>query len=344
MKIAVAVSGGVDSMVSLHLLKAAGHDIFAIHFLTGYEKSENISHLKLLASHLKHLKIEMITVDISQAFQSKVVDYFISSYAKGQTPNPCVICNAKIKFGVLRELALKQGADCLATGHYAQTEKQSDGNYLLKRGIDLKKDQSYFLSMLSEKQLSTAVFPLGKWLKKDVVGYASKNGLSSIVQPESQEVCFIHERYPDFLIRSGCIKRSPGSIVTVSGQIIGQHNGLHEFTVGQRRGINCPGPYPYYVVRLEQSTNKLIVGKKSDLLSENCQVCDINWIKERPDKPCLVDVRIRYKSPAVPAELYPTHTNQATLYFNSQQSAVTPGQIAVFYNGDVVIGAGRIGV
>ncbi|MBF0451696.1 MAG: tRNA 2-thiouridine(34) synthase MnmA [Candidatus Magnetomorum sp.] len=342
MRLAVAVSGGVDSMVALHLLKASGHTLFAIHFLTGYERAETINHLEMLTSYLNHLDIELKTVTIRQAFQTHVVDYFVSTYAAGQTPNPCVICNAKIKFGIIAEHAMKLGADFLATGHYAQTEQNMDGQYVLKKGLDSKKDQSYFLSMLSAQQLSKAIFPLGKWLKTDVVEYASNHGISTIVLPESQEVCFIQDRYQDFLIRSGYIKNTPGPIKTTSGTLIGEHNGLHEFTIGQRRGINCPGPYPYYVVRLEQATNTLIVGKKSDLLSDTCYLSDMNWIHP-PKDPLIVDARIRYKTPAIPATLYPAvHSNQAKLSFHSRQSAVTPGQIAVFYQGETVIGAGRI--
>jgi len=339
MKIAVAVSGGVDSMVTAHLLKSARHNIFALHFLTGYETVNH--HENILSEQFKKLDIKLIKVDMHAHFQSQVVDYFVSTYASGQTPNPCVMCNAKIKFGFLRAYAMKMGAERIATGHYAQVER-SETNVLLKKGIDSKKDQSYFLGLLSARQLSNVIFPLGQWSKADVINYAMDMGLDHIVQSESQEVCFIRDRYQDFLIRTGCIQKKAGPIVTISGKKIGQHNGLHEFTIGQRRGINCPGPYPYYVVRLEQHNNTLIVGKKEDLLSDRCLVYKINWIIDPPKLPIDVDVRIRYKTKAVQARLAPIQPNQAILYFNSKQSAVTPGQIAVFYQKDIVLGGGLI--
>ena len=339
MKIAVAVSGGVDSMVTAHLLKAARHDIFAIHFLTGYETSDNQP--KILSQYFQKMGVKLITVDMAAHFQSQVVNYFISTYARGQTPNPCVLCNKRIKFGFLRAYAMKLGAKKIATGHYAQVEHVKTG-CILKKGIDRKKDQSYFLGLLSASQLAYSIFPLGKWNKADVVDYAMHKGIDTLVAKESQEVCFIRNRYQDFLVQSGCIQKQAGPIITTSGNQIGQHNGLHEFTIGQRRGINCPGPYPYYVVRLEQHTNALIVGKKEDLLSECFSVHDVNWIVEPPEHPIDIDVRIRYKTPAVKAKLVPVHLSQAIVYFNSKQSAVTPGQIAVFYQGDIVLGGGLI--
>jgi len=335
----VAVSGGVDSMVTAHLLKAAKHDIFALHFLTGYETVDNYT--TILSEYFKKLGVKLITVNMSAHFQSHVVNYFISTYARSQTPNPCVICNAKIKFGFLRAHAMKLGAERIATGHYAQIERSETGP-LLKKGIDPKKDQSYFLGLVSAKQLSYAIFPLGQWNKDNVIDYAIDKGIDHLIQPESQEVCFIQDRYQDFLIRTACIQKKAGPIITTSGKTIGQHNGLHEFTIGQRRGINCPGPYPYYVVRLEQHANTLVVGKKEDLLSDRCSVHDINWIIVPPEFPIDIDVRIRYKTQAVKARLVPIHLNQAILYFNSKQSAVTPGQVAVFYQGDIVLGGGLI--
>jgi len=341
MTIAVAVSGGVDSLVALHLLKASGHNIFAIQFLTGYEKKETIDHQTIMHSHLKQIGIDFQIIDISKAFKTHVVDYFISTYAANQTPNPCVICNAKIKFGILADRAFQLGADLIATGHYAQVEKQSD-RYFLKKGTDLQKDQSYFLSMLSSYQLSKVIFPLGKWLKKDVLKYAENNNLSSMVQSESQEVCFIKQRYQDFLVQSGQINNIPGPIKTTDGNKIGTHKGLHEFTIGQRKGINCPGPYPYYVVCIEQETNTLIVGKKSDLFSNSCHIDQINWIQPPSKQSIQVEVRIRYRTPAVPANLQIVAEDKAILAFHSAQSAVTPGQIAVFYQENKVLGAGMI--
>jgi len=335
----VAVSGGVDSMVTAHLLKAAGHDIFALHFLTGYESIDNQE--LIISNYFKQLGVKFITVNLSEPFQSEIVNYFISTYTQGQTPNPCVLCNAKIKFGFLRDCAMKMGAEKIATGHYACIE-YSEKNVFLKKGIDQKKDQSYFLGLLSAKQLASVIFPLGQWKKENVINYAKENGIDCHMQSESQEVCFIQGRYQDFLLRTGCIQQKYGPIITTSGNTIGHHKGLHEYTIGQRRGINCPGPYPYYVVRLDQHTNTLVVGKKEDLLTDHCSVHSINWINDPPDTSIAIDVRIRYKTQAVKAKLVPIHENQANLYFDSNQSAVTPGQIAVFYHEDIVLGGGLI--
>jgi len=340
MKTAVAVSGGVDSMVAVHLLKAT-HNIFALHFVTGYESKNHSHYIQKLAAYLDNLNVPLISVDISDAFQSQVVNYFISTYSQGRTPNPCVICNARIKFGVLQAYAMKMGADSIATGHYAQIDK-TDTNIVMKKGLDTKKDQSYFLGLVSGKRLESAIFPLGQWTKDAVLTYAENNGITEIAHKESQEVCFIHDRYSDFLIRSGCIKKRPGPIVTTSGKQIGQHNGLHEFTIGQRKGINCPGPHPYYVVRLDQVNHRLVVGQKKDLLSDSCRVDNINWLGVPPKTSIVIHVRIRYKTPAVSATLKPISQKQARIFFHDLQSAVTPGQIAVFYQEDIVLGAGFI--
>jgi tRNA-specific 2-thiouridylase len=340
MKIAVAVSGGIDSMVTAHLLKSSEHDIFAIHFLTGYEPASN--HENFLISHCNQLGIKLITVDLSMHFQSEVVTYFTSTYAAGKTPNPCVICNAKIKFGYLFAYAMKLGAEKIATGHYARVEYSETNSYLLKKGIDHKKDQSYFLALLSNRQLASAIFPLGTWHKENVINYAKDKGMDQLVQAESQEVCFIRDRYQDFLLHSGCIEKKIGPIITTSGKEIGCHNGLHEFTIGQRRGINCPGPCPYYVVRLEQHTNTLVVGKKEDLLSEKCIVHEINWIVTPPKFAIDIEIRIRYRTKAVKARLTPIQLKQALVNFDTKQSAVTPGQVAVFYQGNTVLGGGLI--
>jgi len=341
MKVAVAVSGGVDSMVAAHLLKTTAHDIFAIHFVTGFESPESVQSIKKTAAYLHQNNIKLIVLDIHQHFQDIVIQYFVSAYASGQTPNPCVICNASIKFGVVRAHAMKLGADVIATGHYAQVEQQ--GRYhVLKKGIDSKKDQSYFLGLLRSSQLSSIIFPLGNWTKNDVSQYADKHGISEFTQNESQEICFIPGRYQDFLLQHGCLHQKPGPIITTSGKKIGEHNGLHAFTVGQRRGINCPGPYPYYVVKLLQSQNTLVVGEKTDLLSNRCVVDDINWILPPPESPINIHARIRYKTKAVASILVPVNRKQVELYFDTPQSAVTPGQIAIFYQEDIVLGGGKI--
>ncbi len=217
------------------------------------------------------------------------------------------------------------------------------GRFHLLRGIDRKKDQSYFLAFMTQKQLARACFPLGKMTKSDVQRLAKEKGLRPEIKKESQDICFIKDnRYGDFLLQQRDFKAKPGNIVDIKGNILGRHNGLHLFTIGQRRGINCPASEPYYVVRIDIKQNQLVVGLKKDLLSSSCRVSKINWIIEKPSSPLDVYTRVRYRHNAVRSRLIPNGETSATIVFNTPQSAVTPGQGAVFYKDDEVIGGGWI--
>jgi len=335
---AIAVSGGIDSLTAAFLLKEQGHKLIGIHFITGYECSDS-RHIEAVGDQIG-IRIE--TIDCSRMFQSQVVDYFIQTYKAGQTPNPCLVCNPHIKFGAVLDAARKSGASRLATGHYARAEQDKTGRFRLLMGTDQKKDQSYFLAFLSQKQLSSALFPLGNMTKSDVRTLAAENGLCPIAKKESQDVCFIREgNYAEFLARHG-IAPTPGPIENTDGKLLGTHNGLHLFTVGQRRGINCPASEPYYVVRIDVVQNRLTVGFKKDLLCSECRVTGINWICQEPEKPISVFTRLRYRHKAVASELFPIDRHTAVVRFEEPQSAVTPGQGAVFYEGDEVLGGGWI--
>ena len=348
-KTAVAISGGVDSMMTACLLKEQGHQVFGIHFITGFEsdscftQNREASDQHPVLAIGEQLDIPIDIVDIRGDFQEKVIDYFTRTYQRGQTPNPCMRCNPTVKFGIILSLARKRGAQKLATGHYAVIKKDQTGNYHLIKGLDSQKDQSYFLARLNGDQLARALFPLGMINKSQTIKMAAQRGLHPVTKGESQDVCFIKDSsYGGFLKTQKGFKPKPGLIEDMNGQIIGQHDGLHLFTIGQRRGINCPAAEPYYVVRLDTERNRLVVGGKSDLLVSEFTADDINWIGGAPDGPVKLHVRVRYRSREVPATVTPGQGNTAVVHFDEPQAAVTPGQGAVFYRGDEVLGGGWI--
>ena len=347
-KIAVAISGGVDSLMAAFLLQQEDYRVEGIHFLTGFEPAgsnwassdRNIHPIFEIGDQLE---IPVSIVDCRKEFQSTVVDYFVQTYSQGQTPNPCVVCNPRIKFGVILEHAKAVGAEYLATGHYARIQKDAGSIYRLYRGADPQKDQSYFLARLSQQQLRYAFFPLGTRTKQEVKSLAKRRGFSPATEKESQDVCFIKaDAYADFLESRPGFKSNPGPIVDLQGNIIGEHPGLHRFTIGQRRGINCPAADPYYVVRLDIEGNRLIVGSEVDGLSEKCTVNQVNWTVSEPEMPMRAHVRVRYRHREVPALISQKRQNSVQVDFDEPQAAVTPGQAAVFYYGDEILGGGFI--
>ena len=347
---AIAVSGGIDSLMTAHILKEQGHHVIGIHFITGYEDTapDKNANDHLLRSHkifsiADQLKIDIEIIDCRIEFKNHVVDYFVETYQAGLTPNPCMVCNPFIKFGTVLNYARKLGASTLATGHYAGLTEDRHGRFHLYKGIDPKKDQSYFLARLTQKQLAVARFPLGGMKKKDVIHLAGQKGFKPVKRRESQDVCFIKgKNYGDFLARHRGFQPKPGLIRDVRGKILGEHKGLHLFTVGQRRGINCPASEPYYVVRMDTRQNVLKVGFKKDLFTSQCKVVDINWIQEAPSQEVAVHTRVRYRHTAAASVLTPVEEKTAMVCFEKPQEAVTPGQCAVFYKGDEVLGGGWI--
>jgi tRNA-specific 2-thiouridylase len=341
--IAVAVSGGVDSMLAAHILKQDHPDIFGLHFLTGFETAPAARSALCAQAIGDQLGIPVHVVDVSADFKRHVVDYFTATYLAGATPNPCMVCNPSIKFGVLLRFAQGLGAELLATGHYAAVRQGTGGRYRLFKGADARKDQSYFLARLTQAQLARACFPLGSLTKAEVREAAARKGLAPAVAEESQDACFIKAgAYREVLQTLTGRQPEPGLIETTAGEVVGEHAGLHAFTIGQRRGINCPAAAPYYVVRLDTARNRLIVGLKKDLLTAECGVVQINWIAPAPGEPLRARVRVRYRTPETPSAVIPLSADSARVRFDSPQSAVTPGQAAVFYDGDEVLGGGVI--
>ncbi len=339
--VAVALSGGIDSMVAAFLLKKQAYDVTGIHFVTGYEKTPpDIDRLKDV------LGMDIQTIDLSSRFQEQVVDYFVNSYKNGKTPNPCLVCNRDIKFGHLLTLVRSQGADFLATGHYAGIVKKTlkgVDSFSLVKGKDPVKDQSYFLSFLSSGQMAYVMFPLAGLTKSQVKETARSFNLSPVCVKESQDVCFIPGNDTSAFVASRLESPpGPGDIVTLSGQVIGQHNGLHAFTIGQRRGINCPAQQPYYVKEIDVVRNRLVVCFKQDLFSNKAGIVNLAW-NEEPQNSCRVDVKIRSTHRPCPSMLYfENKGDKGRVIFDQPQMAVTPGQGAVFYRENRVLGAGFI--
>ena len=359
--IAVALSGGIDSLYTAWRLKKEGHNLIGIHFVTGYEisriKSDDAPCEQLTLhsdtgkpaipamNHMaSQLEIPIHIIDIREIFQKKVVVPFIDAYKSGQTPNPCQLCNPTIKFGLLLEVAQSLGAKTLATGHYVRTKKDEAGRLHILKGSDPTKDQSYFLAMVPPENLARAIFPLGEMAKEEVKKEAFKAGLSSFAKGESQDICFIQGGdYKEFLLGQKGFSMTPGPITLEDGTEVGKHQGLHGFTIGQRRGINCPGPYPYYVLALRPDENRLVVGKKESLLKTSCRVRDLNWIQPPESLTFQTTCKIRYSHKGASATLtWDPETQNGQITFESPQSAVTPGQGAVFYADDEVIGGGWI--
>ncbi|MFP4582537.1 MAG: tRNA 2-thiouridine(34) synthase MnmA [Desulfococcaceae bacterium] len=334
---AVALSGGVDSLVAALRLRAAGHSLLGIHFLTGFETAPPDS-VRGLADRLE---IPFHEIDLTDDFRRSVVDDFVETYRRGRTPNPCMVCNPRIKFGRLLEEARKRGADLLATGHYARIVRDEEGRVHLLRGADRKKDQSYFLARVPGNRLAAAVFPLGDLTKDRVREMAAEAGFSESIRSESQDICFVRDNYADFLAAAGAPSR-PGEIVALDGTVIGRHEGLHRYTVGQRKGIGVPGPQPYYVARLDREGNRLVVGGKAALRNFGCRVASVNWIIDPPENRLETRVRVRHRHQAAPARVTPLPGNRAEVQFETPQSAVTPGQGAVFYRDEEVLGGGVI--
>ncbi len=342
---AIAISGGVDSLVSAFLLRSEGHDVIGLHFLNGFEDSPAAGASNHPIQRIgAQLGIPIQVVDLSATFRQSVVAYFTAAYRAGRTPNPCLFCNPLIKFDHLWSHAARRGADFLATGHYARIRQSPAGRFHLLRGVDSLKDQSYFLARLRPCQLARTRFPLGDLRKDETLRLAAAHGLSPVTSGESQDVCFIRERtYGRFLEDYAGLSASPGPIVDTDGREIGIHQGLHRFTVGQRRGIDCPAAAPYYVVRIEPEANRLVVGFREALERRECEAEDVNWINPPPRFPVDVRVKIRYRHPAAAATLNPTASGQrVTIRFHEAQNAIAPGQGAVFYDGEEVLGGGWI--
>ena len=348
---AVALSGGVDSAVTAMLLAEQGYEVIGVHMHLWREPPEEgalpLPDPAVNARRVaRALDIPFYVVDLVRPFKRLVVDPFIAGYRAGRTPNPCLFCNRRIKYGALLRWAIAHGARWLATGHYARVRLAPDGRtWQLLRGVDRRKDQSYVLYALGQEELARVMWPLGEKSKDWVRRVAAERGLPVTHAVESQDLCFIPDNdYRRFLRRYAPQALVPGPILDSSGREIGRHKGLAGYTVGQRRGLGIAAPEALYVLRLDPSRNALIVGPRRELGRDRLIAEDVHWVSGRPpDGPVSAGVKIRYRAPPAPAVVVPMPGARAEVRFARPLRDITPGQGAVFYDGEVVLGGGIIG-
>ena len=366
MKIAVAMSGGVDSSAAAAILKEQGHELvgFTMQLWNqrrGISVDENGDPLPSRCCSLddvydarrvaEELGFPFSVLNLEKEFERDVVQPFVESYLNGETPIPCVACNSRLKFASLDRLATSLGCEKVATGHYARVEfDEAARRYRLLRGRDPQKDQSYFLWELTQDQLSRALFPLGELSKHDARQAARDNQLAVAEKKESQEICFVPDGdYSGFIDRYLAAEQQTdrvpraGEIVTAAGEVVGAHTGIHRFTIGQRRGLGIANARALYVLNVDSEKDRIVVGHEEELMSDEFTATGVNWIAlENPLEPVSADVRVRYRHTAAPAMIAPVSSHRVHVKFVEPQRAITPGQATVFYRGDEVVGGGWI--
>ena len=351
-RVAVAMSGGVDSSVAAALLKERGFRVTGVtmkiwdgeevpclqtrHACYGPGEAEDIKDTQKVAAKLG---IDLHIIDLSEEYRKDVLDYFNQEYLSGRTPNPCLMCNRTIKFQALIDKAIDMGVefDYFATGHYSRIEyDQNSGRYLLKKGKDTAKDQSYFLTFLSQTQLSNTLFPIGEYTKREVRELARKFRLGIDEKPESQD--FVAAGYRSLLSNT-----QTGLIKNTQGEILGEHRGIGNYTIGQRKGLGISGKNPLYVTDIDPKTNTVTIGSREDIYGDELTATDLNWISiEKLETEMEVTAKIRYSHQETEATVLPVDDERIKVKFKEPQMAITPGQAVVFYNDDTVMGAGII--
>lgn len=346
------MSGGVDSSLAASLLKERGYEVIGATMCigmldrqTGLARCCGLSDIEDARRVALQLGIPFHVFHLREEFEKEIIQYFCDEYVKGRTPNPCILCNERVKFGFFLKRALGMGVDYVATGHYARLAfDERDERYLLKKGLDQKKDQSYVLFSLCQDQLRYLLFPLGEYKKEKVRQEAFERGLQVHDKPESQEVCFIHEdSYRPFLQERLGSMIEPGPIMDREGDVLGRHRGIPFYTIGQRKGLGLTKGKPLYVVGIDLERNAIIVGEEKEVYGDTFLVDAVNWIVPKGfDFPVTAQVKIRYNHLGAEALLFQKEKNEIEVRFKTPQKAITPGQGAVFYDGDTVLGGGWI--
>jgi tRNA-specific 2-thiouridylase len=350
-KVVVAMSGGVDSSVAAALLKQQGYDVTGMMLRLWSEPGKEESNRCCTPDSMAQarrvaglLDIPFYVVDAKNVFRETVVQYFLDGYARGGTPNPCLLCNRKIRWRFLLDHALALGADFMATGHYVRRRTTDNGQHELLRSVDHLKDQSYVLHVLTQEQLKYALFPVGEYPKPEIRRLAAEFELPTASRADSQDLCFLAgEDYRNFLQRHIPEILTPGDIVTTEGKVVGKHNGLANYTIGQRKGLGVFSPDPLYVITKQASNNTLVIGTADELGFTELTAHDVNWISgEAPHEPFRAWVKIRYSAKEVEAWVSPMEENQVTVKFDHPVRDITAGQAAVFYQDELMLGGGII--
>ena len=351
-RVVLGMSGGLDSSVAAALLKRRGYDVIGITMQLLPKESEKLSACCNLNSICdakrvaQQVGIPHYTINIRDTFKKQVIDYFINDYLLGLTPNPCVECNRSIKFNELQTVATDLQADYIATGHYCQITKSTKTNdVFLKKGKDPTKDQSYFLYMLTQSQLKKTLFPLGGYLKSEIRALAEKLSLFTAKKAESQEICFVTQgNYASFIEKEINKQLLPGHIISTAGTILGQHKGIHHYTIGQRRGLNLASETPLYVLKINAKNNTIMVGQKDELSTSTIQLKNISLVNPSNLIGKSFEIKSRYQM--TPFQSRITHLDPKartmTLQSHSPQTCISPGQSCVLYKGSKVIGGGTI--
>ncbi|HUE98576.1 MAG TPA: tRNA 2-thiouridine(34) synthase MnmA [Anaerolineales bacterium] len=350
-KVVVAMSGGVDSSVAAALLREQGNDVIGMMLRLWSEPGKEDSNRCCTPDSMAQarrvaakLEIPFYVIDAKDVFHKTVVQYFLDGYARGETPNPCLLCNRQIRWTFLLEHALALGADFMATGHYVRIRRGESGKSELLRAVDKKKDQSYVLHVLNQEKLARALFPIGDYPKTEIRAIAEKYGLPTASRKDSQDLCFLAgEDYRNFLQRNAAEILKPGEILTRDGRSVGAHNGLANYTIGQRKGLGVASPVPLYVLGKNAVTNTLIVGTQQELGSRELTARAVNWLSgEALQEPFRAEVKIRYTAKEAEGLVTPLNGSEAQVRFDAPQRDITAGQAAVFFQGDVMIGGGII--